>query len=116
MSGREYRLSIPSTYDSRETGPRYHVTTQVGHRRIKFHEAVQDPFVRTTIYIGWRDLLRGLLKGGLTTTVIVGADRDMVDDVLELDANTLTPGCNTRRDEFNASINEHLRDMREGGA
>jgi hypothetical protein len=43
--------------------------------------------------------------------VIVGADRDMVDDVLELDANTLTLGQSTRRDEFTAQIHETVRDL-----
>lgn len=107
----EYRLSIPSTYDSRETGPRYHVTSRIGDRTIHFQEPADDPFVRAIIYIGWRDLLRGLLKGGLSTTVLVGADRAMVDDVLELDGNTLVPGKSTRRDEFNAQIHEKLSEL-----
>lgn len=93
------RQSIAPTYDSRQTGPRYHVTTRIGDRTVTFEERISDPFVNTTVTVGWPDLLRGLLRRRLTITVIVGGDRDAVDDVLELDAEWLG-GDSTRRDEF----------------
>lgn len=105
---RPRRQSIAATYDSRETGPRYWVTTLLGDQIIGSREPVEDPFVSTTITIGWPDLLRGLLRGKLTTTVRLGADADLVDDVLELDANTLTPNS-TRQVEFRGEINDALR-------
>jgi hypothetical protein len=102
------RQSIqPTTYDSRETGPRYHVTTRIDDRTTVFRTPLDDPFVRHIVHLGWRDLLRGLLGRRLTVTVMVGADVDVMDDVMELDANTLLLNC-TRRDEFNQQINNAL--------
>ena len=108
---RPIRQSIAPTYDSRETGPRYRVTTMLGDRTIRFREPVEDPFVRTTVRVGWRDLLRGLLARRLTVTVIVDADPPLMDDVLELDANTLVPNS-TRQAEFRGEINAALGRMR----
>lgn len=101
------RESIQPTYDSRETGPRFHVTSDVDGRPVVFQQPIEDPFIRHTIHICWRDLLRGLFRGRLSVTVMVGGDMDVVDDVLELDANTLVSNS-TRRREFNASINQAL--------
>ena len=86
------RQSIAPTYDSRDTGPAYHVTTQINDRTIDFQRPAMDPFVRHTVHVGWLDLLGGLLRGRLDVTFITGGDRDRVDDVLMLDAN-----INTRR-------------------
>jgi hypothetical protein len=97
------RTSIAPTYDSRETGPRYHVTYQVAGRTIQFQHQIDDPFGHFTVYVGWRDLLRALLHRVLVVDVLVGADREVMEDVLELDANYLGTNC-TRRDEFNAGI------------
>jgi hypothetical protein len=107
------RQSIEPTYDSRETGYRYHVTTQVGDRTISFQHRLADPFVRQTVHIGWKDLLRGLLRRHLQVTVIVGGDRQIVDDVMELDANTLVPNS-TRRSGFDAGINTALANYAAG--
>jgi hypothetical protein len=101
------RQSIQPTYDSRETGDRYHVTSRIGDRTITFQEPISDPFVRTTVTVGWPDILRGLLRRRLTVTVLVGGDPQIIDDVLELDANTLVSGS-TRRDEFNQGIHAAL--------
>jgi hypothetical protein len=95
------RISIQPTYDSRKTGPRYHVTTRIGDRTIAFEKPLPDPFVNHRVTIGWPDLMRGLLRRRLEVTVIVGGDRDIVDDVLELDSDWLG-GDSTRRDEFTA--------------
>jgi hypothetical protein len=93
------RQSITPTYDSRETGPRYHVTTRINDRTIGFEKPITDPFVRQTVHVGTRDLLRSLFRRRLEVVVIVGGDRDVVEDVLELDAEWLG-GDSTRRDEF----------------
>jgi len=93
------RQSITPTYDSRTTGPRYHVTTRINDRTIGFETPISDPFVRQTVHVGTRDLLRSLFRWRLEVVVIVGGDRDVVEDVLELDAEWLG-GDSTRRDEF----------------
>jgi hypothetical protein len=104
------RQSIQPTYDSRETGPRYHVTSTVSDRPVAFMKKIDDPFVRHTLHVHWTDLLRGLFRGGLKVEVIVGGDRDIVDDVLELDANTLIGGS-SRRAEFDRGIHKALKRM-----
>lgn len=99
--------SVRATYDSRETGDRYHVTTEIGHRTIAFRDPVPDPFVRHTVTIGWRDLLRGLLRRELKVTVIVGGDIEVINDVLELDDNALVKG-RTREAAFRSHLNEAI--------
>jgi hypothetical protein len=111
---RPIRQSIRPTYDSRETGPRFHVTYRIGTRTITFQQPTEDPFVRGTIALGWRDLLRGLVRGRLEVSMIVGGDRDIVDDVMELDENTLVPGRSTRRDAFNSHLGERMAAMVDG--
>lgn len=106
------RQSIEPTYDSRETGPRFHVTTEVGGHTVAFREPIPDPFVRTTVTVGKCALLRSLLRG-LTVTVTVGGDASAVEDVLELDANYLGSDC-TRRDEFNVALGASLHNFRGG--
>lgn len=113
------RVSIQPTYDSRESGLPYTVTTRVGDRTISFEKPIQDPFVTQRVTIGWPDLLRGLLRRRLVVTVIVGGDRNVIDDVLELDANWLG-GNSTRRDEFTAgafrsfAVDAELGEMLDG--
>jgi len=101
------RRSIQPTYDSRMTGPAYHVTYRVNGKTITFREPIDDPFIRGHVTIGWLDLLRGLLRGQITVEVIVGGERDRVNDVLELDANALV-GNSSRRKRFDARIQEVL--------
>lgn len=102
------RQSIEPTYDSRETGPQYWVTSTINDRPVAFREPIDDPFVRHTVHLSTLDLLRGLFRRRLTVEVTVDGTKDRVDDVLELDANTLTPGVNTRRIEFNQQIHDAL--------
>jgi hypothetical protein len=99
--------SVRATYDSRETGPRYHVTSWLGDRPVAFQHPVDDPFVNHTVTIGWPDLLRGLLHRHLTVTVVVGGDPEVMDDVMELDGNNLVPG-RTRQAAHRSHINEVL--------
>lgn len=113
------RVSIQPTYDGRVTGPRFHVTTRIGDRTIGFEDRVTDPFVNHRVTIGWPDLLRGLLRRRLEVTVIIGGDRDVVEDVLELDSEWLG-GDSTRRDEFTAgafkqfAVDAELGEMLDG--
>jgi hypothetical protein len=101
------KTSITPTYDSRETGPRYWVTTRVGDRVIAFHQPLDDPFARTWVNLSVRDLLLGVLRRGLKVEVTIGADSDVMDDVLELDSNQLVLG-RTRRAEFNGQLHRAL--------
>jgi hypothetical protein len=107
MTQRPVRQSIQPTYDSRETGERYHVTTFLDDRVVSWRTPVPDPFVRQTVHIHWRDLLRGLFKRGLKVEVQVFGDIDVLNDVIELDANTLLPNS-TRRAEWDAGMNQRL--------
>lgn len=86
-SSRPARTKVRPTFDSGETGPRYHVTTRVGDRTISFQKPIYDPFVSQTVHVGVLDLLRALIRGRLKVVVIVGADRQAVDDVLDLDVS-----------------------------
>lgn len=104
------RRSVQPTYDSRVTGPAYHVTYRVNGKAITFREPIDDPFIRGRVTISWRDLLRGLFRGGLTVEVQVGADEDRVNDVLELDANALARGS-SRRKAFDARIQGALEKL-----
>ena len=102
------RQSIRPTFDSRRTGPAYHVTTRVGDHTVSFQQPVDDPFVRTTVVVGWRDAIRELIRHRcVRVTVLVGGDKARVDDVLELDENSLVPNS-TRRAAFMSHLNERL--------
>jgi hypothetical protein len=108
------RNSVRATYDSRETGPRYWVTTTINGRPGIFRQPIPDPFVRTTVEIfGWRDLLLGLFRKRLVVEVTVGADSALMDDVLELDENTLIAG-RTRKAAFQQSMHGKLAAFGEG--
>lgn len=105
---RELRPSVRATYDSRVTGPRYHVTTTIGREVMCFQQPIPDPFARTTVHVGWPALLRGLLRRRLVVEVTIGGDREIVNDVLELDENTLIVG-RTRQAAFRQSMHQKLR-------
>jgi hypothetical protein len=104
---RPKRQSIQPTYDHRETGDRYWVTTEINGKPMEWRKPLTDPFVRHTIHLHWRDLLRGLLRRSLSVTVAVGGDHDIQEDVMELDGNYLEWGS-TRRDEWNAGMHKRL--------
>lgn len=104
------RDSIQPTYDSRETGPRYWVTTIVDGRTIGFRQPLEDPFARTVVTVSFLGLLRALFRGGLKVEVIKGAEPELMNDVLELDANQLVPG-RTRKQEFRADMHKALSDF-----
>lgn len=104
------RRSIQPTYDSRVTGPAYHVTYRINGKTITFREPIADPFVNGRITIGWLDLLRGLFRGRLTVEVMVGGDVGRMNDVLELDANALVRNS-SRRAAFDGRIQEALEKL-----
>jgi len=100
----ETRQSITPTYDHRETGDRYWVTSTVNGHPVAWRQPIEAPFVRHTVRVSWRDLLSSLLRRrGMTIEVTVGGDAGIVEDVLELNANYLGPRC-TRREEFHRDL------------
>lgn len=101
------RQSIQPTYDHRETGDRFTVESRVDDRRISFDTTV-DPFVNATVHVGWKDLLRGLLRGNLDVTVIVSGDREIVEDVCELNADYLGLRDSTRNRAFRADLQKAM--------
>lgn len=102
------RQSIQPTYDSRETGHAFHVTYRVNDKTVTFREPIADPFIHGRVVIGWLGLLRTLLRGRLVVEVLVDGDKDRVDDVLELDANTLI-SKSSRRLAFDGQIQEAMK-------
>lgn len=105
--------SVRATYDSRDTGPRYWVTTEVDDRTVTFQQPLDDPFARTRVHLGWRDLLRGLLRRDLVVTVTIGGDRKITHDVLELDENQLIRG-RTRHAAFQQAMHSKLAAIADG--
>lgn len=104
------RQSITPTYDRQKTGDRFTVDTWVGDRRVSSGR-VSDPFIHTKVTVGWRDLLRGLLRRTLVVTVVVGGDREIVEDVIELDSDYLGCTYSTRRKEWDAHMDQRLGDF-----
>lgn len=104
----DIRQSIEPTYDSRETGPRYHVTYKLNGRVITWQERLDDPFVRAVLRVSWLDRLKSLLRRDMEVEVLVSADPELIEDVMELDSNYLGPGQSTRRIEFNEQIGKSI--------
>jgi hypothetical protein len=104
----DLRNSVKATYDSRETGPRYWVTAAINGKTVAFRERADDPFVRQVVYVGWWDMLRALFRDRrVIVEVTVGADLTLMDDVLELDENTLIEG-RTRKAAFGQAMHGKL--------
>lgn len=51
----------------------WHITTWCGGRVVAFREPIDDPgpSFRHTVNVGWRDLLRGLVRRRLQVVVVV---------------------------------------------
>jgi hypothetical protein len=98
------RRSIPPTYDREAAGPQYHTTTKVNGRPITWCEAAEDPFVRVTVNLGWRDLLAGLLRRNMSVEVLVGGSEEVMEDVLELNADYIGRPGSTRRADWCAGL------------
>lgn len=108
------RTPLTPTYDATETGPRYWLTSRINEQTITFQQPLDDPFVSHQITIGWPELLRGLLRRQLKIWVQVGGDRDIVEDVLELNSDYLGLPNSPRRQAFNrdlhAAMGRHVDD------
>lgn len=93
--------------------PAYYVTTKVNDQTVgEFMAPIPDPFVNTTVTVGWRDLLRALItRRVLTVTCLVGGDKRTIDRVLELDPDHLGDSNSPSRKAWNAHINELLGDF-----
>lgn len=101
------RQSIEPTYDSRETGQRYTVEYRIDGRSVDGVHPLSDPFIHGTVRVSWRDLLRGLFRRGLVVQVHLSADQELIEDVMELDANHLAYNS-TRRAAFKGEIETAL--------
>lgn len=112
-TGRPIRQSIQPTYDSTQTGPRYWVSSFAFGRTVQFRHPIEDPFINTTIHLGWWDLLKHLLRGRgeVQVNVQVSGDSDIIDDVLELDSEYIGAHRGTRRAEW---VNGALGRMVDG--
>lgn len=104
------RGSIEPTYDHRETGDRFTVESRVHGRRISL-TPIQDPFVCQRVVIGWKDLLRGLVRRRLEVETLVSGDREIVEDVFELDNDYKGQHGSTRRQEWEAALERALGDF-----
>lgn len=106
----DLKNSVRATYDSAETGPRYTVTTFVNDQVVgEFRQPIADPFVRQTVYVGLGAAVRSFLRcRRLKVEVIVGGDIELMNDVLELDDQTLIRG-RTRHAAFQQAMHQHLR-------
>lgn len=101
------RQSIQPTYDHRETGDRYRVETWLEWRRVSV-VPTRDPFVTHYVTVGWRDLLRGLMRRKLVVEIIVSGDPDIVEDVCELDADYTGRHDSARRSEWRKEVEAGL--------
>ena len=109
----DLRPSVKATYSSAEGGPPYSVTATVNDIPVCLRASVPDPFVRQTIRLHWWDALRMLVRGrGLTVVVVVSAPVEIMNDVLELDDQTLIPG-RTRHAAFHQSMHGKLQSFGE---
>lgn len=104
------RESIPPTYDHRETGDRFTVESRVSGRRISV-TPTRDPFVCQRVTVGWRDLLRGLLRRRLEVETLVGGDRAIVEDIFELDNDYKGQYGSSRRRAWDAGLQRALGDF-----
>lgn len=94
------------------SGDRYRITTTVDDRRVS-ETHMRDPFAHHRVTVGWCDLLRGVFRRKVVVVVVLDADPEMVEDVLELDADYLGKHGSTRRAEWNRHVLEALA---RGGA
>lgn len=103
-----HRNSIQPTFDSGGEPGAYAVETRVAGRLISV-TPMSDPFVSQRVTVGLRDLLRGLLRRRIEVEIVVGGDRDRIEDVCELDADYLGARGSSRRAEWDAALDRKLR-------
>lgn len=104
------RQSIEPTYDRTKTGDRFTLEIRENGKRLSA-ERMPDPFHNTTIHPrGWRAALAVLLHR-YKITVIVDGDRDIVEDVLELDDDYKGLPNSTRWQEWDQRVDRALGDF-----
>lgn len=110
MTDSSQRESIAPTYDHRKTGDRFTVESRVDGRRISV-TPIRDPFVSQRVTVGWRDLLRGLLRRRLEVETLVSGDREIIEDLFELDNDYKGQSGSTRRRDWDAGLDRALGDF-----
>lgn len=63
----------------------YDHTIRINNRTLVFQEPIEDPFINATVSIGWWDRVKSLFSKKFEVTVIVGADRDTIRRIMNLD-------------------------------
>jgi hypothetical protein len=102
--------SIQPTFDSRVVGEPYTVEVRENGRRLSLRQ-MPDPFHNTTVRPrGWRVAL-GVLLRRYEVSVHVGAPRQLVEDVMELDDNYKGDRGSKRRAEWDAGFQQALGDF-----
>ena len=105
------RLSIEPTYDHRKTGHRFFVSSRVADYVTADRIPIQDPFVRHSVKIHWWDAIKCLLNfGRIEVTFYIDGDREIIEDVMELDGNYIGQNS-TRRAEFTNGIEKALSNL-----
>lgn len=95
-------------FNSQRDGDQYWVTTRIDGKSISTNKTA-DPFVRHTVHIGWRDLIRAAVRRRLEVEILVGSDNhELTETVLALDGNWFTP---KRRALFDKELNAALSEM-----
>ena len=104
------RQSIEPTYNREKTGDRFTVEIRENDRRLSI-ESMPDPFVNATVSPrGWRVAL-AVLRRRYSVTVVVGGDRDIVEDVCELDDDYKGGFGSSRRAEWDQRLEGALHDF-----
>jgi hypothetical protein len=106
-------LDQPPVFDSRTDELPYHMTTYVDGEVITFRQPMPDPFHNTTVHIKpkWRTRLRLFFGGETVVEVSVGGSHDIVEAVLELDANYRGETGSVRRAEADAELHQALGEL-----
>jgi hypothetical protein len=105
------RNSIQPTYNHAETGDRFTVEYRINDQLLSA-TPITDPFVRGTVTIGWRDLLRCLLRLRATKVeFVVRGDHEIEEDVMELNSDYLGTHNSSRNIEFKSRLESSLSDF-----
>lgn len=73
-------------------GKHFNYSTRLGDTTLQFRTPIHDPFLNCTITtkFGWRDKLRILFGKEVSHTVIVDADREVMNAVMRLEMDDET--------------------------
>jgi hypothetical protein len=91
----------------------YTIRTTINDEPIgEFARSIPDPFVHHTVTVGWRDLLRAVLRGKpMRVEIHVSADSDTMTRVLELDPDYIGPTGSASRTAWNADLQGRLAEF-----